>query len=607
MSSTADRYEISSRLAVGDAGFIYKATDRSNGNTVALKLLLPADQALHPLDVAALLRDAPAISHITGANIVQLLDAFQDEDGTVLVYEFAEGLRGLDVPVTRPILATQAAEMAAQLLAALSCGELMQYPHGGLKPSDISLATLPDGRPLLKVLDWGLANYRSEPTPAALPYTAPECLAGAPPSHGADLFAAGAVLYYLFTGQQPVNGSNKESLAMAWRMLNPLVLHHLRPDLPSALIDWMARLLQPDPSQRPASAADALTALAAVDLSPPPPPSVPETVAPQQRPRTQLQPQPRRRMVVQQPVRIQKKGGSAAVFVTSFLLLLTLGAGGYFYWQITQTDETPELASAPTPSAPSIPPPSQAQATPRTTQQAPTIAALPSAPAAAPEPMIAREAAPVAKSPEPPAPPTPPAPAAGQALATFSASAQPPTVDQADIANLTAQTGTDKWFFQSNAELGVADAAKGTTFTTGDAPVSFKALTYKIADGCKKGATPEHPTSWTVRLGTLAGKNFTQIASAQAEQTADTGAGDYLTWKFANPVSLAANTTYAVDVTMLSGTDWKTGIPYLACSGNVTTQGVGHYYNSGDRGVGGPAIAPSGSIDRIFHVDLQAP
>ena len=562
MNSTAEHYEISSRLAIGDGGLVYKATDRSSGNTVALKLLLPAGQAAHPLDVEALLRDAPGISLITGANIAQLLNAFQDEEGTVLVYEFAEGMRGLDVPVTTPILAAQAVDVAAQLLAALSCGELMQYPHGGLKPSDISLASQPDGRSFLKVLDWGLANYRTEPTPASLPYTAPERLDGSPPSHRADLFSAGAVLFYLFTGQQPVKASSKEEFATAWRMLNPLVLHNLRPDLPSALIDWIACLLQPDPLQRPASAAEALTALAALNLCPTPP-SGPEPSPLPLRPRTQ--PQPVRRVAVERPVSVQKKGRSSAALVTTFLLLLALGAGGYFFWQNTQADEMPELADVPQPSSPP----------PQTTVQDSTKPAA---------------AVPV-----------------GNARATFSTSAAPPAVDPVDIANLTAQTVTDKWFFQSNAEVSVADAAKGTTFTTGASPVFFKALTYKMATGCKKSATQDLPTTWTVRLGTLSGNKFTQLASEQVEQTAATGEGDYITWTFATPVPLAANTTYAVDVAMLSRTGWQTGIPYLACSANVTTRGVGHHYNSGDRSVGGPVIAPSSSIDRIFHVDLQAP
>jgi serine/threonine protein kinase len=98
MSRATKFYEINTCLVVGDASLVYKATELASGRTVALELLLPGEQISHPLDAEALLRDAPGISRIAGVNIVQLLDAFRDDDGPVLVYEFADGTRGLDVP-----------------------------------------------------------------------------------------------------------------------------------------------------------------------------------------------------------------------------------------------------------------------------------------------------------------------------------------------------------------------------------------------------------------------------------------------------------------------------------------------------------------------------
>ena len=603
MSRATEFYDVSTRLAIGDACLVYKATDRTSGRTVALKLLLPEGQITHPLDADSLLRDAPDIARLTGVNIVQLLDAFADEDGTVLVYEFAEGTRGLDVPSRCPIPAAQAVDVAAQLLGALRSGERQCYPHGDLKPSDVSLVRLADGRPLVMVLDWGLANYRMEPTPGALAYTAPERLAGEPPSHGADLFSAGAVLFYLFTGRPLVEGTTKDEFAAAWQSANPAALEALRPDFPVALVKWVVRLLQPDPSQRPPSAVDALTALAA--LNPPLPPIVPESIRP--RPvRPQPQPQPAQpRTVVQtadvapsaatatpilsadearkELARIQKKKQSLGVFTTYFIMILTLGFGAVVVWKKSRADNNRDLSETPAPSAPPL------VLAPASPQEPPPVSARPVPPVPVPEP------------------PKSPAPAAvSLARATFSSSAIPPAVDSADVANLAAQTGTDKWFFEGKDERYGADAAKGLTFTTGNAPVLFKALTYKIAAQNKKGATPAAPTTWTIRLGTLSGNNFTQLTSEQAEQTADTGEGHYITWTFTTPVPLAANTTYAVDVAMRSRTPYPTGIPYLACSKSVATPGVGICYSSGDRGVGATTIAPSAGISRVFHVDLQA-
>ncbi len=187
--------------------------------------------------------------------------------------------------------------------------------------------------------------------------------------------------------------------------------------------------------------------------------------------------------------------------------------------------------------------------------------------------------------------------------ATFTSSATPPTVDSTDVANLAARTGSDKWFFQTADEANPSDAAKGQTFTTGTAPVLFKALTFKI-DGTNLKAAP---TTYTIRIGTLSGTNFTLLASEQATQTASTAAGAYVTWTFATPVALAPNTTYAVDVGMVSGVAWTTGIPYLSYSGNSTSTRVGVYYDSGDKGVAAATVTTTAARDRIFHVDLQDP
>ncbi len=191
--------------------------------------------------------------------------------------------------------------------------------------------------------------------------------------------------------------------------------------------------------------------------------------------------------------------------------------------------------------------------------------------------------------------------------ATFSSSASPPAVDSTDVANFAAQTGSDKWFFQAVNEANPSDAAKGVTFTTGTAPVMFRAITYKVSAGNLKGATAANPTTWTIRLGTLSGSNFTQLATETAQQTANTGTGYYITWTLTTPIALSTNTTYAVDIGMLSRTAWPTGIPYLSYSGNVTTTGVGTYYDSGDLGAGAATVTTTAARDRVFHVDLQDP
>jgi Carbohydrate esterase, sialic acid-specific acetylesterase len=186
---------------------------------------------------------------------------------------------------------------------------------------------------------------------------------------------------------------------------------------------------------------------------------------------------------------------------------------------------------------------------------------------------------------------------------TFSSSTTAPVVKATDISNLAAQSGTDKWFFQTSNEVNPADAAKGQTFITGASSVKLKALTYKISAGDLKAA----PTTYNVRIGTVSGTAFTQIASEAFSQTTNTATGAFMTWTFASPVTLLANTTYGIDVTMDSGVSYTTGIPYISYTANITNARIGAYYDSGDIGVGSSTLTLTTARDRVFHLDLEDP
>lgn len=437
MSRATELFDIQTRLAVGDAALVYRAVDPS-GRVVALKLLLNENQVSYPLDVEALLRDAPQLQTITGVNIVQLLDAFPDEDGTVLVYECAEGHRGLDVPGKRPIEAGHAVDIAAQLLSALRSGERQRYPHGDLKSSDTVIVDLPDGRPLVMVLDWGLANYRRELTPESYAYTAPERLAGEPPSHTADLFSAGAVLHYLFTGKRLLPCRTLEEFAAAWPTLDTHALAVLRPDLPKALVEWIAKLIAPDPAMRPASAVKALEELAT--LNPPLPPAVPERIRPKvvraipppppvappvsairQAPRAsavQARPQPAEapdtettkaiNEAKKEVARLAKKRQALSLASIFLLLAACLGMAGFYIWKTQGGKSTAESEGtvADMPSRDSKPVPAATAPLPSATSIPPKTEVPPAA-----KPPVVAKASPAAKPPEI-VPPTPAAPAA---------------------------------------------------------------------------------------------------------------------------------------------------------------------------------------------------
>ena len=278
MGLTTQTYDILTRLAVGNGALVYRGVDKITHRQVALKLLVQNGDVDHRFDVAALLADSQRLRQITGAHVCQLLDAYTDDDGPVLVYEFANGKSGAELPAERKLEAAQALDVAAQLISALRSGERQKCPHGDVKPSNIVFMELADKRPFTLVLDWGLTAYRTVTADDSLPYLAPERLGGAAATHRSDLFSAGAVLFFLCTGKALVAGTNRTELQAAWQKTRPALLAEMRPDLPAKFVQWLCSLLELTPEKRPESAVDALATLAA--MNPPPPPVPPESFRP---------------------------------------------------------------------------------------------------------------------------------------------------------------------------------------------------------------------------------------------------------------------------------------------------------------------------------------
>ena len=252
MSQETDRFDIQTRITVGNAGMVYRAIDRQTGQPVAVKLLSGANLPA-PFDAASLRADAPDLLRIEGPHVLTLVAAVDDEDGMVLAYPWADGTPGPLVPTARPLDPGEARQLAAQFVTALECAERHSRPHGDIRPSHIVVGQSEETTPWLWLLDWGLSIHRATQPPESLPFTAPERLAGGPPTLVADLFSVGASLYFLLTGRAPAEGVDPATFATFWQQAQPVPLATLRPDLPPAFASWVHSLLQPAPERRPQS------------------------------------------------------------------------------------------------------------------------------------------------------------------------------------------------------------------------------------------------------------------------------------------------------------------------------------------------------------------
>jgi serine/threonine protein kinase len=261
-------YEIEAPAGKGGMGEVYRAKDTRLDRTVAIKVL-PSHAAMNTEARARFEREARTISSLNHPHICTLFDVGHQDGIDYLVMEFMEG-ESLDERLKRGKFETvEALNIGAQIAAALDAAHRKGLIHRDLKPSNIYLTK--EGA---KLLDFGLAKLHAEAvtgmetetrtTPVTgsgaivgtLQYMSPEQLEGREADARSDIFAFGATLYEMLTGQRAFTGESKASLIGSIMKEQPRSISELQEASPPALDRLIKKCLQKDPDDRWQSAKD---------------------------------------------------------------------------------------------------------------------------------------------------------------------------------------------------------------------------------------------------------------------------------------------------------------------------------------------------------------
>jgi Tol biopolymer transport system component len=272
-------------------GEVYRATDTNLKRSVAIKVL-PASVAADAERLARFQREAEVLAALNHPNIAQI-HGLEKSDGTIaLVMELVEGPTLADRITEGAIPLDEALPIAKQLAEALEAAHEQGIIHRDLKPANVKVRQ--DGT--VKVLDFGLAKAM-EPaagssssvslsptitTPAmtqaglilgTAAYMSPEQARGKAVDKRADIWAFGAVLFEMLTGQRAFAGDDLTITLAAVVMKDP-AWATLAAETPWGVQQLLRRCLVKDPRQRIRDMGDVRLALeSANDAAPTPAPA----------------------------------------------------------------------------------------------------------------------------------------------------------------------------------------------------------------------------------------------------------------------------------------------------------------------------------------------
>jgi Tol biopolymer transport system component len=274
-------YLVEAPIGAGGMGEVYRARDTRLNRGVAIKVL-PAAVAANQDRVARFEREAQAVAALSHPNILAIHDVGVQDGVTYAVTELLDGETLRDRLKAGPLPTRKAIDFGVQLARGLAAAHDKGLIHRDLKPENLFL--LPDGQ--LKILDFGLAkaspafdgtrtasaNGAVETVAATDPgtvlgtvgYMSPEQVRGQDVDARADIFAVGAVLYEMLSGERAFHRDTAADSITAILNEDPPDLTTKRADLSPALDRIVRHCLEKNPAERFQSARDVAFALEAL-------------------------------------------------------------------------------------------------------------------------------------------------------------------------------------------------------------------------------------------------------------------------------------------------------------------------------------------------------
>ncbi len=284
-------YVIEERIGAGGMAVVFRARDEMLGRWAAVKVIAPS-MAGDPEFRARFLRESRAVAAVNSQHIIPVYGA-GDAGGTLYIAtRFVAGgdLAALARRAGGLLAPDRAAGLVAQVASALDAAHAAGLVHRDVKPQNILIDSTPELPEHAFLADFGLTRGAGASTGLTAAgqfvgtpeYCAPEQVRAGSVDGRTDQYALGCVAFALLTGKTPFH--RDETVATLYAQVHDPVpsLRAIRPGLPPAVDDVIARALAKSPADRYARCGEFAAALQAALPQPwPAAPEDPEAVGSQ--------------------------------------------------------------------------------------------------------------------------------------------------------------------------------------------------------------------------------------------------------------------------------------------------------------------------------------
>jgi serine/threonine protein kinase len=245
------RYRLLERIGEGGCGVVYRAEqEQPVRRFVALKIIKLGMDTRQV--IARFAAEQQALALMDHPNIAHVLDAGATESGRpYFVMELVDGVKITDYCKRNNLGVEPRLELFVEVCLAIQHAHQKGIIHRDIKPSNV-LVTLRDGKPVPRIIDFGIAKATLGSLSETTQFTVPEQLLGTPaymsPEQAvlggldvdtrSDIYSLGVLLYELLTGRTPMDA----------------------PDLTHSGVDVLRRKLRENDPPRPSARLSALPA-----------------------------------------------------------------------------------------------------------------------------------------------------------------------------------------------------------------------------------------------------------------------------------------------------------------------------------------------------------